>query len=352
MYHEFPTRPPGRTAAHERSQRVAAFAASAIVLSILGLGAAGAIVGEVGLTSADRGASTDAPAGREPGGPLGSTGTATPSTLTPTPSAPSKATVSPAPTSGRSLPPTEPSTPATPRPGSSVPGTGPTASASPRPAPGGPGGVPATHLHPVVGVIDGDTIKVRVGGTTERVRLLGLDAPELATKECWAKQASSRMQSLVQSRSVQLVRDPSQADRDRYGRLLRHVSTADGQLVAQVLIEGGFARELTHAGRYEHQAAFRAAEKRAKAQRLGIWGKPCAGSQGEGRPRPSSTTAPPVSPQGGCVVKGNINREGEKIFHVPGGRSYDETVITPSKGERWFCSEQQALDAGWRKARS
>ena len=49
-----------------------------------------------------------------------------------------------------------------------------------------------------------------------------------------------------------------------------------------------------------------------------------------------------------CVIKGNINSKGERIFHVPGGRYYDRTKIDTSKGERWFCTEAEAKAAGWR----
>jgi hypothetical protein len=51
----------------------------------------------------------------------------------------------------------------------------------------------------------------------------------------------------------------------------------------------------------------------------------------------------------GCPIKGNINRDGERIYHTPwGSQYYDRTKISLDKGERWFCSERQALDAGWR----
>ncbi len=52
-----------------------------------------------------------------------------------------------------------------------------------------------------------------------------------------------------------------------------------------------------------------------------------------------------------CNIKGNINTRGEKIYHVPGQKYYDETRISASHGERWFCSEQEARAAGWRKAK-
>lgn len=54
----------------------------------------------------------------------------------------------------------------------------------------------------------------------------------------------------------------------------------------------------------------------------------------------------------GCDIKGNIAVDsGEKIYHLPGQRYYEQTKISPSYGERWFCSEADAVAAGWRKAR-
>ena len=53
-----------------------------------------------------------------------------------------------------------------------------------------------------------------------------------------------------------------------------------------------------------------------------------------------------------CVIKGNISSSGEKIYHLPGCLSYDKTIINESAGERWFCSEDEAVNAGWRKAKN
>jgi hypothetical protein len=53
------------------------------------------------------------------------------------------------------------------------------------------------------------------------------------------------------------------------------------------------------------------------------------------------------------VIKGNISQSsGEKIYHVPGGGSYEASVISPAYGERWFCTEQEAVANSWRKARN
>lgn len=52
-----------------------------------------------------------------------------------------------------------------------------------------------------------------------------------------------------------------------------------------------------------------------------------------------------------CSIKGNISYSGERIYHVPGQKYYSGTVIRWSRGERWFCSETDAVAAGWRKAK-
>ena len=61
----------------------------------------------------------------------------------------------------------------------------------------------------------------------------------------------------------------------------------------------------------------------------------------------AASLTPPVS----CDIKGNVGASGERIFHVPGQRYYSRTIVSTSKGERWFCSEQEARVAGWRKAK-
>jgi hypothetical protein len=52
-----------------------------------------------------------------------------------------------------------------------------------------------------------------------------------------------------------------------------------------------------------------------------------------------------------CDIKGNISFDtGERIYHVPGGEFYDSTVVNPDYGERWFCTEAEAITNGWRKS--
>ncbi len=68
---------------------------------------------------------------------------------------------------------------------------------------------------------------------------------------------------------------------------------------------------------------------------------------------PSAVTTPktPEKTKQECLIKGNINNKGEKIYHMPGQKYYDKTIIEPEKGERWFCTEQEATTDGWRKSK-
>ena len=106
------------------------------------------------------------------------------------------------------------------------------------------------------------------------------------------------------------------------------------------------AFEYTYDGPYLYQDLLRQDETAARTQGLGLWSPTtCNGRP----PAATSTTAGtstsasfPSDAPAGCVIKGNINTKGDKIYHFPGDDSYDETVITESKGERYFCTTQEA----------
>ncbi len=53
-----------------------------------------------------------------------------------------------------------------------------------------------------------------------------------------------------------------------------------------------------------------------------------------------------------CLIKGNISsNKKSKIYHLPHQRDYEKTIIDTSKGEMWFCTEEEAVEAGWRAAK-
>ena len=143
-----------------------------------------------------------------------------------------------------------------------------------------PGALPPdTERAMVVHVSDGDTVLVEMNGSTERVRYVGLDAPEIAhpdektEAECGGDHARDANLELVAGREVALERDVS--DRDRFGRLLRHVWVADSGdwlLVGERLIESGAVEARTYRPDISRDAEFDAAERRARESGLGIWG--------------------------------------------------------------------------------
>jgi hypothetical protein len=56
-------------------------------------------------------------------------------------------------------------------------------------------------------------------------------------------------------------------------------------------------------------------------------------------------------PTPGCNIKGNISwNKKAKLYHLPGMKDYEITKIDPGKGERWFCTESEAIANGWKKA--
>jgi|SRR3989344_8508838 len=63
------------------------------------------------------------------------------------------------------------------------------------------------------------------------------------------------------------------------------------------------------------------------------------------------TNVSAISQINSCTIKGNISfNSKQKIYHLPNCPYYSSTKIDERYGERWFCTEQEALDAGWRKA--
>jgi hypothetical protein len=57
------------------------------------------------------------------------------------------------------------------------------------------------------------------------------------------------------------------------------------------------------------------------------------------------------SPKPGCNIKGNISWNNyKKLYHLPGMKDYEIVKIDPAKGERWFCTESEAITNGWQKA--
>jgi len=126
----------------------------------------------------------------------------------------------------------------------------------------------------VVRVVDGDTIRVRLGGTEERVRYIGVDTPESVKPgtpvQCFGKAASSFNTRLVGARTVRLEFDAER--RDRYGRLLAYVyREPDGLFVNAELVRRGYAQPLTIPPNVAHASEFRRLGRSARRGGRGLW---------------------------------------------------------------------------------
>jgi len=213
---------------------------------------------------------------------------------------------------------------------------------------------PKVELYKIVGVVDGDTVKVDYNGKTETLRLIGVDTPEVVdprtTVQCFGEEASARAKAILNGQSVKLEADSTQSDRDKYSRLLRYVFLEDGTNFNKQMVAEGYAYEYTYEVPYKYQQEFKSAQTVAQNSSKGLWAaNTCSGQRT--KTQPVAKPAPTTQQSADCKIKGNIASDGEKIYHMLGQRYYDKTVIDTSKGEKWFCSEVEAVNSGWRKSK-
>lgn len=199
----------------------------------------------------------------------------------------------------------------------------------------------------VVEVIDGDTIDVNLNGSIVRVRYLGVDAPEMdALDPNPGNDAFLINQDLVEDKQVRLLK--GDANKDEFGRLLRFV-LVDEVFVNQRLIALGAVTSFIRPDQPYCADYFNDTQYEAFQSRRGIWGAIADSYDVE---------VDDLCPDGckthirKCDIKGNISKSGDYIFHLPGTEDYEITGISASKGERWFCTIDEAIRNGWRPPRA
>ena len=216
---------------------------------------------------------------------------------------------------------------------------------------------PVAHADEVRGQgspIDGDSFNLDI-------RLFGIDAPE-AGQSC--KDASGQdypcgriahdaLRGLLQK---EIVRCELKGMDDRGERPVA-ICYADGIDIGGALVDQGLAvASRAHTEKYVPN------EERAKADKRGLWA-------GEfewpwlyrERVRNHSAVAlfsvpagacppPPADPRAsGCLIIGNVVNKKKRIYHVPGSRDYKKVTMKPAEGDRYFCSQEEAVMCGFRK---
>jgi micrococcal nuclease len=134
-----------------------------------------------------------------------------------------------------------------------------------------PDNPPQTGL--VSQVVDGDSIRVILeDGLTYSVRYIGMDTPENTSQvEYFGPEATAKNTELVWGKVVTLIKDVSETD--RFGRLLRYVLVED-VFVNYELVAQGYANVASFPPDVACIPTFQAAERKAAASKLGLWGMP------------------------------------------------------------------------------
>lgn len=175
----------------------------------------------------------------------------------------------------------------------------------------------------VLKVVDGDTFITK---EKQYIRVASIDAPEL--NDCGGKEAKIALEKLVLGKPVYF----KVLYRDGFNRLIAQVYTSNID-VSEKMIKEGFAYYLSQ-DNVENRSFYIKTNEKAKAEGIGIFSKKCTQIENAKNPH--------------CIIKGNIHTFG-KVYFTPDCGNYERVIVQLFKGERWFCSEKEAKDAGFRK---
>ena len=202
----------------------------------------------------------------------------------------------------------------------------------------------------VVEVTDGDTIKVKYNGKIEKVRYLLIDTPETnhhtLGKQPLGEEAKQRNKELLSSGDVTIEFDVGNR-LDDYGRMLAYIYV-DGMSIQEILLGEGLARvAYIFPPNTRYLDEFEKASAIAEEENIGVWQtEDYVTDRGfNAAVMASNSTQESTQTAGKCNIKGNINRQGKKIYHLPTGKYYEQT-----NPEEWFCTEQEATKAGFKKS--
>lgn len=182
--------------------------------------------------------------------------------------------------------------------------------------------LPKSNTFKVTDVIDGDTFKISVGRQVQRVRLMSVNAPEI--DKCLGPEAKQKLEQLVKNKNVTLKDQFS----DPYGRVMANVYVGQTHINLE-MIKSGLVRMDYYDNPYREQLK----QEYAKA------------------PKPDQCISK-KSPDN-CQIKANTDNEKPyKQYFLPNCKGYNNVTINLSLGDQWFCTEKDALAAGFVKSTS
>lgn len=175
----------------------------------------------------------------------------------------------------------------------------------------------------VIGVIDGDTFVLE---GKVRVRLRSLDAPEL--EFCGGEEAKKILSDLVLGKKIVL----KEKIIDTMGRPLALVYLGN-TLINKEVLKSGWAK--FHSDNNSQREILKKTYEEARGKSLGVFSLKCRQMTNPDNPK--------------CNIKGNIDRSRKK-YYFPGCVQYNYTVVEKDIGEAWFCTEEEARNAGFIKS--
>jgi endonuclease YncB( thermonuclease family) len=204
-------------------------------------------------------------------------------------------------------------------------------------------GAQAVPLKPfeaeVVGVVDGDTIDVLAGRTRTRIRIEGIDCPELA--QPFGRVAKLFTSDRIFGKRVEVLPQTT----DRYRRLVARVRVG-GEDLGLALLKAGLAWQYTT---YSKDPVYGAAERAARATRQGLWADkdpvpPWVERRHQASPKASARPAPPTAKASSAAgpFHGNVK---SMVFHAPACPNYNCKQCTAV-----FATAQEAVAKGFRPA--
>jgi endonuclease YncB( thermonuclease family) len=221
----------------------------------------------------------------------------------------------------------------------------------------------SAFAEPIAGpaeIVDGDSIKIL--GIS--IRLHGIDAPEM-TQDCTAAPPTGPAKAPVPRATAETWRCGLEAKRalahliaksdvacapvtlDKYGRTVARCAVP-GQ-AGPVDLNAEMVRQGYAWAFVRYSSDYVEIEKEARAARRGIWR---AETQTAWDFRATKWQAAEAVAPDGCTIKGNVTWKGERIYHLPWSPWYTKVRMDDAtfqrKGKRWFCSETEAQEAGWR----
>lgn len=192
-----------------------------------------------------------------------------------------------------------------------------------------------TESHRVARVIDADTVELSHG---ERVRLLGIDAPELGysgqADEPFAREGKLALEAFLREVDYHVLLMPGQDSRDRYGRLLAYLFLPDQTNIQRLLLQEGWVMQVFVAPNLEFADCLRPVEVAARTQKKGIWSLP------DYQPGMASV-AVPDSARGAVIVQGVVARVGQSKANIWLNLQGGVAIQVP---RRYLASFPQRLD--------